>query len=83
MHFSNRGIGCGIYATNSAEACEHILKDSGAHIVIVENQLHLDKFIKCKERCHISAIVQYTGKVKDTHNGLVKDVRIKFKKNYF
>ena len=80
MHFSYRGIGCGIYTTNSAEVCEYILKDSGAQIVIVENEVHLNKFLECRETCPISVIVQYTGKVKESHNGLVKSVSQKFHK---
>ncbi len=69
-----RGVACGIYTTNSAEACEYVLKDSGARIVVVENQVHLNKFLKCKETCQIDAIIQYTGEVDDSHNGLVISV---------
>ena len=39
------GVGCGVYTTNSAEVCEHILKDSGARIIVVENQTYLDKIL--------------------------------------
>ena len=68
------GIGCGIYTTNSVESCEHVLLDSGARIVIVENQLQLDKMLKCTKTCRIDAIIQYIGEVENNYNGLVKSV---------
>jgi long-chain-fatty-acid--CoA ligase ACSBG len=68
------GIGCGIYTTNSADACEYIVQDCGARIVVVENQIHLEKFLKCIETGVIDGIVQYTGDVKNNYNGLVKTV---------
>ena len=37
-----RGVGCGIYTTNTAEACKFILEDSKAQIVVVENKQQLD-----------------------------------------
>ena len=69
-----RGIACGIYATNSVEACEYILKDSSSEIVVVENQQQLDKILKCRDTCRIKAIIQYKDEVKDSHNGLVISV---------
>jgi long-chain-fatty-acid--CoA ligase ACSBG len=74
MTLLHSGIGCGIYTTNSADACEYILQDCGARIVVVENQLHLNKILKCKEACRIDAIIQYTGAVENNYGGLVKTV---------
>ena len=75
------GIGCGIYATNSAEACAHILVDSRTRIVVVENKHQLDKVIECVQSGAVTGllkIVQYTGRVQDDHDGLVIDVDIKY-----
>ncbi len=70
------GISCGIYTTNSADACEHILRNCGARIVVVENQIHLDKILKCLQTCRIDKIVQYTGTVQNSHNGLIFTVSV-------
>ena len=69
------GIGCGIYTTNSSDACEYILNDSKARICIVENKHQLDKIIKCKNNnTQIDKIIQYSGEIEDDYNGLVINV---------
>lgn len=56
------GLGAGIYTTNSAEACQHVLEDSSANIVVVENENQLKKILKVRsELPHLKAIVQYSG----------------------
>lgn len=72
------GVACGIYTTNSAEACEFILKDSGSEIVVVENKDQLEKILKCKDKCNLKSIIQYKGEVENNHNGLVMTVSIAF-----
>jgi long-chain-fatty-acid--CoA ligase ACSBG len=67
------GIGCGIYTTNSAEACEYVLTDSKSRIVVVENKIQLDKILKSKDRTNLIKIIQYTGTVENNHDGLVID----------
>ena len=74
MFFLFSGVACGIYTTNSAEACEYILQDSSSEIVVVENKEQLAKILKCKEKCKIKRIIQYKGEVADSHNGLVISV---------
>jgi long-chain-fatty-acid--CoA ligase ACSBG len=71
--FICRGVSCGIYTTNTVEACEHILSDCKSPVVVVENKVQLDKMLQCIERgkCHIRAIIQYAGEIEDSHNGLV------------
>lgn len=77
INYNNlRGIACGIYTTNSAEACEYILQDSSSQIVVVENQAQLDKILKCRNTCNIKAIIQYKGEVKDNHEGLIYSVSL-------
>ena len=36
----------GIYTTNGPEACAYIAKHSECRVVVVENQAHLDKYMK-------------------------------------
>lgn len=36
----------GIYATNSPEACQYVVSDSKANIIVVENQKQLDKILQ-------------------------------------
>ena len=40
------GLSAGIYTTNSAEACFHVLSDCEANVVVVENQTQLDKILE-------------------------------------
>jgi long-chain-fatty-acid--CoA ligase ACSBG len=68
------GVGCGIYTTNTSEACEYILKDSKSQIVVVENQQQLDKILKCKDKLPLKKIIQYSGTVENNHGGLVISV---------
>lgn len=60
--FSFSGIATGIYATNSPEACEHVLVNSRANIVVVEDDVQLQKILKIKDRVpDLKAIIQMTG----------------------
>ena len=64
-----------MYATNTAEACEFILKDTNAQIVVVENKQQLEKILKCKNNnIPIKKIIQYSGSVENNQNGLVMSV---------
>jgi long-subunit acyl-CoA synthetase (AMP-forming) len=74
----NSGVGCGIYTTNTTEACEYILKDSKSQIVVVENKQQLDKILKCKEKLPIKKIIQYSGTIENDYDGLVISVIIFF-----
>lgn len=71
-----RGVGCGIYTTNSPEACEYVLNDSKSRVVVVENKQQLSKILKIINNTNVRLIIQYTGQVDDDNNGLVIDVRI-------
>lgn len=54
----------GVYTTNNPEACEYVLKDCEANIVIVENDVQLQKILKIRKNLpHLKAIVQYKGKL--------------------
>jgi long-chain acyl-CoA synthetase len=41
----------GIYQSNTAAQCEHILFDSASRVVFVENQAQLDKVLELKAHC--------------------------------
>lgn len=43
-------ISVGIYATNSPEQVAHVLNDSGARMLFVENEEQLDKLLQVRER---------------------------------
>jgi long-chain-fatty-acid--CoA ligase ACSBG len=63
-----------MYTTNSPEACEYVLKDSRAPIVVVENTYQLGKILASKDRTKVKKIIQYSGPVLNNHGGLVIDV---------
>ena len=46
MFDHTRGIACGTYATNSAEACKYIAEDCRATVAVVEDQIQLDKLLE-------------------------------------
>ncbi|KAM3610525.1 uncharacterized protein V6R79_005183 [Siganus canaliculatus] len=58
------GLATGIYATNSAEACQYVAASSKANVLVVENQKQLDKILQVKDQLpHLKAIVQYKGEL--------------------
>ena len=60
------GFAAGIYTTNSAEACEYVVSNCKANIVVVENDVQMQKILKVKANLpHLKAIIQYTGEIKD------------------
>lgn len=83
------GIGCGIYTTNSAEACELVFRDCKSQIVVVENKQQLDKVLECiRNGVPIKKIIQFTGEVQNNMNGLIMSVililiNFNLKTNYF
>ena len=40
------GLSCGLYTTNSADICQYIASDCQANVVVVENDMQLQKFLK-------------------------------------
>ena len=38
------GISAGIYTTNKEDVCKYLVKDSEAKFVVVENEIHLQKY---------------------------------------
>merc|ERR1712226_844530 len=62
------GFAVGIYTTNSAEACQYVAENSECNIIVVENDMQLQKVLKVKEQLpHLKAIVQYEGNPKQNY----------------
>lgn len=56
------GFATGIYQTNSPTACEYIAQDSRANIIVVGDQIQLEKILSIRENLpHLKAIVLYEG----------------------
>lgn len=56
------GIQSGIYTTNSPEACLHCLKKSYANIVVVQNEMQLEKILQVRhEAPDLKTIIQIEG----------------------
>ena len=42
----SRGLAAGVYTTNSPEACQYVLENCKANIVVVENDKQLQKILQ-------------------------------------
>src|SRR5262249_4547169 len=59
------GVTVPIYATNSSEQCEFIIRDSGAKVVIVEDAAQLDKLVSLRDRLFtVTSVVHMAGDAK-------------------
>ncbi len=56
-----RGFAVGIYTTNLPDACLHCMKSSNVSIVVVENDMQLQKILQVKDQIpDLKAIIQYS-----------------------
>lgn len=56
------GFSCGIYSTNTAEACQFVAENAKCNIIVVENDTQLQKILKVRDQISsLKAIVQYKG----------------------
>lgn len=56
------GLAAGIYATNGPESCLYVLKNACCNVVVVENNVQLQKILSIWDRLpELKAIVQYRG----------------------
>nr|XP_003938899.1 long-chain-fatty-acid--CoA ligase ACSBG2 isoform X1 [Saimiri boliviensis boliviensis]XP_003938900.1 long-chain-fatty-acid--CoA ligase ACSBG2 isoform X1 [Saimiri boliviensis boliviensis]XP_010347821.1 long-chain-fatty-acid--CoA ligase ACSBG2 isoform X1 [Saimiri boliviensis boliviensis] len=64
------GLCVGIYATNSAEACQHAITDAKVNILLVENDQQLQKILSIPQSSlePLKAIIQYRLPVKNSNN---------------
>uniref|UniRef100_T1J839 long-chain-fatty-acid--CoA ligase n=1 Tax=Strigamia maritima TaxID=126957 RepID=T1J839_STRMM len=62
------GFPAGIYTTNSPDACYHVLNDSSANIILVENEFQLEKIQAFQNQLpNLKAIVQINGQSNRTN----------------
>lgn len=55
----SRGIIAGIYTTNSAEAVQHVLEDSRAQIVVVDDAKQMEKIHSIRDKLpNLKAAIQ-------------------------
>ena len=58
----HRGFPVGVYTTNSPEACHYVLENAGCQIVVVENDVQLQKILQVRDRLpELRSIIQYKG----------------------
>jgi long-chain acyl-CoA synthetase len=69
------GVTVPIYASNTAEQCEFIIKDAGAKIVVVEDEAQRDKVLPLRDRLYtVTGIIQMTGGPPPTPSALVQSL---------
>jgi long-subunit acyl-CoA synthetase (AMP-forming) len=65
------GVPAGIYTTSSAEQCQYIAHHCEAAIAVVENKVHLAKFLEVRDQLpHLRAIVVVDGDGADPERGV-------------
>ncbi|XP_006170319.1 long-chain-fatty-acid--CoA ligase ACSBG2 isoform X2 [Tupaia chinensis] len=66
------GLCVGIYATNSAEACQYVINHAKVNILLVENDQQLRKILSISQSKlrTLKAIVQYKPPIKETNNNI-------------
>jgi long-chain-fatty-acid--CoA ligase ACSBG len=53
-------MACGIYATNNADACYHVMNDCKAQAIFCENKAQIKKILEIRDRLpNLKAIIQY------------------------
>lgn len=58
-------VAAGIYTTNSSEACYHCASIANANIIVVEDEIQLEKIQAIRHRLtKLKAVIQYKNKVK-------------------
>eukprot|EP00735_Rhodelphis_limneticus_P011370 TRINITY_DN445_c0_g1::TRINITY_DN445_c0_g1_i1::g.2542::m.2542 TRINITY_DN445_c0_g1::TRINITY_DN445_c0_g1_i1::g.2542 ORF type:complete len:714 (+),score=175.16,sp/Q7ZYC4/ACBG2_XENLA/44.44/0.0,AMP-binding/PF00501.23/2.5e-87 TRINITY_DN445_c0_g1_i1:45-2144(+) len=63
------GMAAGIYTTNGPDACKFISEHSEAKVVVVEDEIQLEKFLKIRSQLpRLKTIVQWGGKVPASAN---------------
>jgi long-chain acyl-CoA synthetase len=69
------GVTVPIYASNTAEQCEFIVKDAGAKIVVVEDEAQRDKLLPLRDRLYtVTGIIQMTGAPPAAPSALVQSL---------
>lgn len=54
----------GVYTTNGPDACQYVAENSDAEVIVLENKVHLDKYLKVWNKLPLlKYIVIYNDKV--------------------
>ncbi|EAR97244.2 acyl-CoA synthetase (AMP-forming)/AMP-acid ligase II (macronuclear) [Tetrahymena thermophila SB210] len=64
----------GVYTTNGPEACQYVAENSDCEVVIVENQTHLDKYLKVLDKL---PLLKYIVVYNDTIKNVPENCRVK------
>uniref|UniRef100_A0A8C6A0M3 long-chain-fatty-acid--CoA ligase n=1 Tax=Marmota marmota marmota TaxID=9994 RepID=A0A8C6A0M3_MARMA len=64
------GLCVGIYATNSADACQYVISHAKVNILLVENDQQLQKILSVNKLATLKAIIQYKPPLKERSNNL-------------
>ena len=55
-----------MYTTNSPEACQYVVGNCEANVVVVQNDAQLQKILKVWDQLpHLKAVIQYQGELKE------------------
>jgi len=65
------GLACGIYTTNNPEACQYVCSDANCNIVVVENDVQLQKILQVWDKLPaLKAVVQYLGEISEKRDNV-------------
>ncbi|XP_008574057.1 PREDICTED: long-chain-fatty-acid--CoA ligase ACSBG2 [Galeopterus variegatus] len=66
------GLCVGIYATNSAKACQYVITNAKVNVLLVENDQQLQKILSIPQKNleTLKAIIQYKWPMKESKNNL-------------
>jgi len=53
------GLVAGVYSTNKAVACAYVAKHSKAKIIVAEDEIQLNKYIKYEEQSDLESVICY------------------------
>jgi len=65
------GLATGVYTTNNPEACQYVCSDANCNIVVVENDVQLQKILQVWDQLPaLKAVVQYLGEVSEKRDNI-------------
>lgn len=68
---SYRGLGTGIYTTNTPEACFYVAESASCNVIVVDTDSQLQKILQIRHRLpELKAIIQYRGELKQKYDNV-------------
>lgn len=65
------GLSTGLYTTNTPDACQYVASDANCNIVVVENDIQLQKILQVWDRLPaLKAVVQFLGEVNEKRDNV-------------